>query len=289
MNVYYFQEKDEFMFACNNGDDDKSRFNIVTFDSSFYASNTNHLEEPNYSYDNQITNINTFNLLYLSTINDYVFINDYTYNDAQYYIGGVNLLKMKVTNNLPNEDMEIQNHLEALKDTINESILTGKDPTQTYITKDKDFTVIIRPIDENVEESTVNIDFSKYKEKLIQKYPYKQFRIVQLNLSTSKENCLNDQVEYKIFDEDGQEIDLSICKGITIKVGYQVKDTTKLNIPKMLELADKGIDIFDIKSEFYNDICYPYSNEDSDSDMILFDRVVRYISKFFIMWRRLQI
>ena len=273
MNFYYFQEKDEFMFACNNGDDDKTRFNIVTFDSSFYASNTNQLEEPNYSYGNQITNINTFNLLYLSTINDYVFINDYTYNDAQYYIGGVNLLKMKVTNNLPNEDMEIKNHLEALKDTINESILTGKDPTQTYITKDKDFTVIIRPIDENVEESTVNIDFSKYKEKLIQKYPYKQFRIVQLNLSTSKENCLNDQVEYKVFDEDGQEIDLSICKGVTIKVGYQVKDTTKLNIPKMLELADKGIDIFDIKSEFYNDICYPYSNDDSDSDMILFDRV----------------
>ena len=139
--------------------------------------------------------------------------------------------------------------------------------------KDKDFAVIIRPIDENVEESTVNIDFSKYKEKLIQKYPYKQFRIVQLNLSTSKENCLNDQVEYKVFVEDGQEIDLSICKGVTIKVGYQVKDIIKLNIPKMLELADKGIYIFDIKSEFYNDICYPYSNEDSDSDMILFDRV----------------
>ena len=273
MNVYYFQEKDEFMFACNNGDDDKTKFNIVTFDSSFLASNTDILEEPNYSYGNPITNINTFNLLYLPTINDYAFINDYTYDDAQYYIGGVNLLKMKVTNNLPNEDMEIQNHLEALKDTINESILTDKDPTQTYITKDKDFTLIIRPIDENVEESTVNIDFSKCKEKLIQKYPTKQFRIVQLNLSNSKENCLNDQVEYKVFDEDGQEIDLSVCKGVTIKVGYQVKDTTQLNIPKMLELADKGIDIFDIKSEFYNDICYPYSNEDSDSDMILFDRV----------------
>ena len=272
MNIYYFQEKDKFMFACKNGND-KTGFNIVTFDSSFHPSNTNILDEPNYSYGNQIQNINTFNLLYLSNIKDYAFISDYTYDNNQYYIGGANLLKMKGINNLPNEDMEIQTILEALKDTINESILNDKDPNKTYIMKEEDYTLIIKPIDENAEESTVNIDFSKCKEKLNQKYPNKQFRIVQINLHNSNENCLNDQVEYKIFDEDGQSIELSICKDITIKVGYQVKDTSKLNIPKMLELAEKGIDIFDIKSEFYNDICYPYSNDDSDSDMILFDRV----------------
>jgi len=35
MNVYYFQEKDEYMFACNDADD-SGGFNIVTFDSSFH-------------------------------------------------------------------------------------------------------------------------------------------------------------------------------------------------------------------------------------------------------------
>ena len=34
-----------------------------------------------------------------------------------------------------------------------------------------------------------------------------------------------------------------------------------------------GVDVFDIKDTFFNDICYPYSDNNSNSDMILTDRV----------------
>jgi len=272
MNIYYFQEKDEYMFACNDADD-SGGFNIVTFDSSFHPSNSNILDKPNYSYGNLMQNIHTFNLLYLSSFNDYIFISDYTNGDFIYHTGGVNLSKMKGPNNLPNEGMEIQPRSKTLKEIINEFIISDKDPDKTYIMKEENYTIILKPIDENVEESTVNIDFSECKEKLEQKYPNKKFRILQINLINSNENCLNDQVEYKIFDEDGQQIELSACKDLTIKVRYQIKNASKLNIPKILELAEKGIDIFDIKSEFFNDICYPYYDDDSDSDMILYDRV----------------
>ena len=274
MNVYYFQDKGEYMFACNDADD-SGGFNIVTFDSSFHPSNSKILDEPNYSYGNLKQNIHTFNLLYLSSFNDYVFISDYANGDYRYYTGGVNLSKMKGPNSLPNNDMEIQPRPKTKEEIIKEidNILSDKDPDETYVIKEEDYTIIIRPIDENVEESTVNIDFSQCKKRLEQIYPNKKFRIVQINLVNSNEKCLNDQVEYKIYDENGQPIELSTCKDLTIKVKYQIKNASKLNIPKILELAEKGIDIFDIKSEFYNDICYPYSDDNSDSDMILYDRV----------------
>jgi hypothetical protein len=274
MNVYYFQEKDEFIFICNDADN-SAGFNIVKFDSSFHASNTEILDKPNYSYGNLKQDIHTFNLLYLPSFNDYAFISDYAKGDDRYYIGGVNLSKMKALNNLPNEEMQIEPRQKTVEEIIKEfdDILSDKEPNKTYIIKEENYTIIIKPIDEKVEESTINIDFSECKEKLKQKYPNKQFKIVQINLVNSKENCLNDQVEYKIYDEDGQPIELSACKDLNIKIGYQIKNTSKLNIPKILELNGKGIDIFDIKSEFYNDICFPYSDDDSDSDMILYDRV----------------
>jgi hypothetical protein len=34
-----------------------------------------------------------------------------------------------------------------------------------------------------------------------------------------------------------------------------------------------GVDVFQIKDDFFNDICYPYSDENTKSDMILTDRV----------------
>jgi len=154
-----------------------------------------------------------------------------------------------------------------------DDIVRDKDPDKTYMLTGEDYTLIIKPINEKVEESTVNIDFSECEKKLKEKYPTKQFRILQINIENPNENCLTDQVEYKIYDENGQEMDLSICKDVTIKIEYEIKDTSMFDIKKISDLKEKGIDVFDIKSDFFNDICYSYSDGDSGSDMILSDRV----------------
>jgi len=151
--------------------------------------------------------------------------------------------------------------------------MRDKDPDKTYMLSGEDYTIIIKPINEDVEESTVNIDFTECEKKLKEKYPTKQFRILQINIENPNENCLTDQVEYKIYDEEGQEMDLSLCKDVTIKIEYELKDTSMLDIKQISDLKEKGIDVFDIKSDFFNDICYSYSDGDSGSDMILSDRV----------------
>ena len=45
-----------------------------------------------------------------------------------------------------------------------------------------------------------------------------------------------------------------------------------MDIEKIKYFQEKGIDILNIEDDFFNDICFPYSDENSNSDMILNDR-----------------
>ena len=81
---------------------------------------------------------------------------------------------------------------------------------------------------------------------------------------------IND-VEYAVFDDKKEIIDLSDCKDETIKINYKIKNESLINITKINYYSNQGIDIFNITDKFFNDICYPYSEE--DSDIILRDRI----------------
>ena len=154
-----------------------------------------------------------------------------------------------------------------------QDIINDKEPDNKYLIKGNDYLIIIKPINEIVKESSCKIDFTECEKILKQKYPSKQFRILQINMENNNEKCLTDQVEYKIFDELGQEINLSICKDIQIQIEYDIKNTSSLDIKKISDFKEKGIDIFNLEDKFFNDICYPYADEETQSDMILSDRV----------------
>ena len=117
----------------------------------------------------------------------------------------------------------------------------------------------------------MNIDFSECKKLLKEKYPTKEFRILQINMENENEKCLSDQVEYKVYDENGDEMDLSICEEVEIKIEYKITNTSLLNLEQISNLKAQGIDVFDLDSDFFNDICFAFS--DDNSDMILSDRV----------------
>ena len=149
------------------------------------------------------------------------------------------------------------------------------DPDYSYIIKGYDYSVIIRPINESYlrEHSSINIDFSNCIFKLEEIYPDYQFRLAQVIMENNNENSLIDQIEYAVYNQFGEKIDLSICKDTNIKIEYSIKNSFLLDIDKILYFKNKGIDIFQIKDNFFNDICYPYSDPNSNSDMILTDRV----------------
>ena len=68
-----------------------------------------------------------------------------------------------------------------------------------------------------------------------------------------------------------KELDLSLCKDINTQIHYAIKNNTKLNKESITNFQEKGIDIFNLKDKFFNDLCYSYS--DSNNDMTLEDRI----------------
>ena len=82
-----------------------------------------------------------------------------------------------------------------------------------------------------------------------------------------------DQVEYQIFDEYNDKMDISVYDTIEIPIEYKIKDTSLLKLDDVLNFKNMGVDVFNLKDDFFNDICYAYSDNDTSSDMLLFDRV----------------
>ena len=146
------------------------------------------------------------------------------------------------------------------------------EPTKSYLIEGESSMIIIKPLNAQIEGSSVNVDFSRCEEKLKEIYPEKNFRILQINMDNQIENIVVDQVEYQIYDENDEIMDISICEDLIIPVEYKINiSTTTLN--KALYFQNLGIDIFNLNDEFFNDMCYPYTDTNTSCDMILSDRV----------------
>ena len=152
-------------------------------------------------------------------------------------------------------------------------LIKYKEQDEKYLIKGNNYSIYIKPINEYIEESSINIDFSECENILKQNYPNHKFKILQMNIENNNKNCLTDQVEYKIYNELNEEIDLSICKDIDIKIEYEINNKSILNLDLITYFKNKGVDILNINDPFFNDICFPYMDDKSNSDIILSDRV----------------
>ena len=178
---------------------------------------------------------------------------------------------------LSEEEKKLLNYMNSIDATEVDSvinnlqlIINNTEPNLPYIIKQKSFTLVLNKLNEYNEKSSVNLDFTECEKNLRENLPSDTIlRIVQINKKPQNEKILNDQVEYKVYDQNNIEQDLSVCNNIPITVENKITNTSKLNMDKILELKNLGVDLFNIKDEFFNDICRPYSDNETDSDMIL--------------------
>ena len=66
----------------------------------------------------------------------------------------------------------------------------------------------------------------------------------------------------------GEKVDLSICDNVKINIEHKINNISLLDIEKIKKFQKKGVDILKIEDDFFKDICFPYSDENSNSDMI---------------------
>ena len=86
----------------------------------------------------------------------------------------------------------------------------------------------------------------------------------------------NPSTSYSFFEpEKGEKLDTNVCQNDTILLIeniYSLLDENTTNYEYMLNLISQGINIFNISSEFYTDLCYDYSL-DTNKDIALQDRI----------------
>ena len=165
----------------------------------------------------------------------------------------------------------------SLNDILNDmsSLIIFRDYYEPYYINGENYSIIINSLADNNNNITSKnkINFSNCEKILKNKYPEQEFIFVQYNIDNHNEKSLTDKVEYEVYNSYGEKVDLSVCNNVTINIIYKINKISILDIEKIKIFREKGIDIFNIEEDFFNDICFPYSDEASNSDMILTDRV----------------
>ena len=162
---------------------------------------------------------------------------------------------------------EIENNLDKIMEII--------ELKKKYLICGDNFNISISPIkDINTFQSTY-ADLSLCEDILREKYKLPSdeiLTVMQIEIDKMNENSLTNQLEYAIYNEKKEKLDLSYCKNLEIIVHYNIKNISSLNKTMISYYSELGIDIFNINDSFFSDICYSFSI--SDSDIILKDRVL---------------
>ena len=77
--------------------------------------------------------------------------------------------------------------------------------------------------------------------------------------------------QIEIYDKSGRKLELSVCKE-DIKILKYIGDLKEeLNIDTAMNFAESGVDIFNSKDGFFNNLCHEYDNIDG-KDIVIGDR-----------------
>ena len=145
-----------------------------------------------------------------------------------------------------------------------------------------DFIAVIYDIENsNPKEQLKNgisaIDLGNCTNKIKEFYNIDDFIVLNMESKYNKSENANDNSlnigknnQIEIYNYSGKKLNLSICNE-DIKIMKYIGDIEKLDIESAMNLADKGIDVFNASDKFFNDLCHYYDNKDG-KDIIITDR-----------------
>jgi hypothetical protein len=155
------------------------------------------------------------------------------------------------------------------------SFLNDKEPGKIYKIKEEGYTIIIKPINSIIEPNSTYINFGECENILRNSNNISNssfLTVLQLELDNNNSQSLINQVEYEIYDKNFSKLNLNVCKDTDIQIIYAIKDDILIDIEKINNLKNLGVDAFNINDSFFWDVCEPYSS-DTGNDLILEDRI----------------
>ena len=175
------------------------------------------------------------------------------------------------------EEIKILNLSSFEKNDIMENIEKIMDNTiigETYEYQNNELSILIYPTDSKLLTNKTHINFMDCESLLKFHHNLSNDSIItffQMEISNKNDHSLTNQVEYQVFDEQKNQLDLSVCNNSKINIFYGIKNNSNLDVTLINSFKDNGINIFNISDDFFNDVCYPYT--DNGKDIILEDRI----------------
>ena len=274
--VLYFEETNDFMHI--------SRLSLRT---TLFNDDKNFMElcgKHSFSYQYNVNSIiynNGYKLVNYSNFSNYMKCNNISISQKETIKIGSSYIK-EYTNLINSEKLEDltlyikeytnKTRYEIFRD-INE-VLENKKIGVNYEIEGKDFNIIIKPTNSTFFDDKTRVDFDKCEQLLREEYNISNSSILsffQMEINNEDNKALYNQIKYLTFDENKKILDLSLCDDINTNIYYTIKNDSNLNIASISDFKQLGIDILNLKDQFFNDLCYSYS--DSNNDMILEDRI----------------
>ena len=179
-----------------------------------------------------------------------------------------NIYKNEIIHIISNNTKEyiIQNLDEFL-----ENIEIGK----IYKVSGEDYDIKISPINYKDQNKSTSIDLKECGEILKKQYNLSEESLLTIfQIEIEKKNnqqSLTNQVEYEILDEEKNRLNLYYCRNVSIIINYKINDDSLIDTNLINYYSEKGIDILNIKDDFFNNLCFQYS--ENSTDIILKDRI----------------
>ena len=306
----YFRKENKFLLYYINGDYDLFELELCfnetslfvcqnnTSDNNTINSNTINIDTDiiNISYAiNDTININSFSSDIISETFNYNEFN--SVNTINTFINSNTIISNKIINNIIDDNainnndkideikninfVNINNIKTAKTNKIKEEIINHIDDIinqidigTNYKLIGEDYDIIVSPINNYKDLNLSYIDLGECENILRDKYNLKTDEIISImaiEIDPLNEKVLRNQIEYNVYDEKKNKLDLSFCQDKYISVNYKIINSSNINKTMIEYFSNLDVDIFDIKDAFFNDICLPFSF--SDTDLILRDRI----------------
>ena len=300
LNIDYIDSSNEYLLFCFQS---STSFNLIKLNENFeiinseengvYKINDTLINQCNeYSLISLAKNSNTNNIDYSINCDNH-FLN---YQIEKIYIIPTTILFPKSStilkpliqssllissqikkSNIDNEII-IQKMLYKAKEEIIDNLndfMKDYDSGKIYEIFGHNYQIKISPINTKIYKNiSTFINFSNCENILRESNrlsPSDILTVYQIEINNINEQSLINEIEYALFYENNKRIDLSVCKDETIEINYQIKNISLIDKTKIYYYSEIGVDILNSSDKFFNDICYPYS--ENNSDLILKDRI----------------
>ena len=186
---------------------------------------------------------------------------------------------INIQNNNKNQDITvIKKRTTKTKEELTnnlDKLIKDVEIGKVYEIEGEEYEVKISPINfkEN-EGSSTYINFLECENSLRRENnlpPESILTVIQIEIYKYEDKSLTNQVEYAVYNDQKIKLDLSVCENDKIEINYAINNNSLIDFEKISYFSNMDVDIFNSKDKFFNDICYPYS--ENNSDMILNDRI----------------